>query len=84
MQLKALGCHVSFTANRRPCRLSRYIRHMPKHPQFTPTTWQEQKRLLAEGQHTSDLGTSLLLIAFGAAFLGFIGMLVYLLWGVLR
>ncbi|MBN8746371.1 Uncharacterised protein [Xylophilus ampelinus] len=57
---------------------------MPKPIQFTPTTWQDRQRMLAEGQHTSDLGTALLLMVFGAAVLGFVGMLVYLLWGIFR
>lgn len=40
---------------------------MSKPPQFTPTTWQGQRRQLAEGQHTSDLGPALLLMVFDAA-----------------
>ena len=34
---------------------------MPKPPQFTPDTWRDQQRMLAEGQHTEDLGTAVFL-----------------------
>lgn len=55
---------------------------MAKPPKFTPTTWQDQQKLLAAGQDTEDLGTALLLLGFGVAIVGFLAVVFYLLWGI--
>lgn len=49
---------------------------------FTPQSWQDQQRLLAAGQDTEDLGTALLLLVFGVAVVGFLALVLYVLWGI--
>jgi len=55
---------------------------MAKPPQFTSTTWRDQQRTLAAGQDTEDLGTALLLLGFGVAVVGFLAVVIYVLWGI--
>ncbi len=49
---------------------------------FTPATWRDQQRMLAAGQDTEDLGTALLLLVFGVAVVGFLALVLYVLWGI--
>lgn len=57
---------------------------MPKPPQFTPNTWRDQQRLLADGKRVESGFTTLWLIAGAAFILGWVGLVVYTLWGIWR
>ena len=57
---------------------------MPKHPEFTSTTWRDQQRLLADGKRLESGFTTLWLIAGAAFILGWVGLVVYTLWGIWR
>lgn len=60
-----------------------YIPHMVKPPKFTPQTWQDQQRLLAEGARSQAVWGGLkgaaILLGLGVGALAWLALLVYVI-----